>query len=311
MSRIHKERPWAGCHGVRVEGEPVGVGSAFGTPLATATVKFGPLEEAEGTVLWVQHGEAGPSDDRRIVDRVLARRPDGRLLLSGSDGPVVEVDQSTATITIDSKDDVVHRQLLAAFGLPLILNDVGALMVHGSACALGDETILVCGESGSGKSSTLVRLVDAGWLAVSEDVCAIDLNAPGGPVVWPGPPWVRIGRDERGPRGCDALFEQIDKTAWDISHVQTTEAKRLSRIVLLDAPGGVAPQLRQLTRADAIRTLARHAVWLEEQDERGRRLFELVTALAARVPAFRMQLPRNDRWTENLPDLLATSMLIS
>jgi hypothetical protein len=311
MSRTHKAARWEGCHGVRLTGDPVDVGMAAGTPLAEATVRFGPVAQAEGTVLWVQHGEAVVGDEKHSVDRVLARRADGRLVLGGTHGPAVEVDAQGGTITVEAHDEVVHRQLVAAFALPLLLHERGALMVHGSACALGDETVLVCGESGAGKSSTLVRIVDAGWLAVIEDICAIDLDAAGGPVVWPGPPWVRIGNGEPGPRGSRALFEQIDKTGWDIAGMQTSEAKPLSRIVLLEAPGGAAPLLQPVSPAEAIRTLAPHAVWLLEQEDRARHLFEPVSALAARVPAFRMRLPRNDRWRENLPELLAATALIS
>jgi hypothetical protein len=178
------------------------------------------------------------------------------------------------------------------------------LLVHGSACARDGEAIIVCADSGSGKSSSLVRLVDEGWQSISEDLCAIDLRGER-PRVWPGPPWVRVAHGEPGPRRAPHAFDSEDKAAWDVSATHADAATDVARVVLLEAPGGDAPITKELSHADALRALARHAVWLLDPDDRGRRLFEPVTRLITGVPTVRVRMPRRDSWRDQVPELLA------
>lgn len=298
---------WPGCHGVRLDGENVEVGVATGTPLAGATIRFGPVATPTGVEVWSQHAEAVVEGAPIGVDRVLHQRPAGTFVLTGSVGPALEVDQSSATITIDEGDDSFRVQLLATFGLPLILHTTDALVLHGSACTLGDRTILVCGESGSGKSTLLVGLVDAGWTPVTEDLAAIDFRGPT-PVVWPGPPWVRVGHGKPGPVHSAPRFDSAYKTGWDIASVQSPDARPVTQVVLLDSPGGVEPSLDRLRPHVAIRQLARHGVWFGDQNERGRRLFDPTANLTARVPAFRLRVPRSESWLDEVPGFLARSI---
>jgi hypothetical protein len=75
-------------------------------------------------------------------------------------------------------------------------------------------------------------------------------------------------------------------------------------VVLLDAPGGDEPEIDGLRRADGLRALARHAVWLQDPDERGRQLFDPVARVVAKVPAVRLRLPRRDGWRDAVPQLV-------
>jgi hypothetical protein len=201
----------------------------------------------------------------------------------------------------------VQRQLVASFGVPMLLHGHDVLLVHGSACARDGEAIVVCADSGSGKSSMLVRLVDDGWRSLSEDLCTIDLREPQRPRVWPGPPWVRVAHGEPGPRGASVAFESADKTAWDLTGAHARGPVDLARVVLLEPPGGDEPTIDAMAHADALGALARHAVWLQDADERGRRLFEPVAKVAATVPAVRVRLPRRDGWRDAVPELFAVS----
>lgn len=284
---------WEGCHGVRVDGVSVDVGVCQAEPLARVTLRYGDVAAADGTRLWSQEGEAA----------ALWRRDDGRLVLAGPTATALEVDRRDATITLAPGDPVVQRQLVASFGVPLLLHGLDVLLVHGSACARGGEAIVVCADSGSGKSSTLVRLVDEGWTSISEDLCAVDLSGAR-PRVWPGPPWVRVAHGEPGPSGAPRAFDSDDKTAWDVSATQAADATDLTRVVLLEPPGGDTPVVEAMPRAEALRALARHAVWLEDPEDRGRQLFGAVAAVVAKVPTVRMRLPRRDEWRDAVPELV-------
>jgi hypothetical protein len=262
--------------------------------LAFGTIRYATVAPPDGTRLWSQNGEAA----------ALFRRDDGRLVLAGPTAAALEVEPRDATITVAPGDAAVQRQLVASFGVPLLLHGLGVLLVHGSACARADDAIVVCADSGSGKSSVLVRLVDDKWRSLSEDACTIDLRDGQSPRVWPGPPWVRVAHGEPGPGDTGVAFESADKTAWDVAAAQATAPVELKRLVLLEPPGGDAVVLAALPRADALRALARHAVWLLDPTDRGRRLFDPVAKVVARVPTVRLRLPRRDEWRDALPDLL-------
>jgi hypothetical protein len=297
MNKLGNDALWSGCHGVRLEGELVDVGVSSGEPLTTATVRYGAVADPTGTRLWAQEGVAG----------ALFRRDDGRLVLASPRSAALEVDPATATITLASGDPAIQRQLLASFGVPLLLHERDVLLVHGSAAARGDAAIVVCADSGSGKSSALVRLIDDGWRALSEDLCVIDLRDGTRPRLLPGPPWVRVAHGESGPRDAPVAFASLDKTAWDLAALRATVPVPLARVVLLDAPGGDAVLREDMSHADALRALARHAVWLLDSGERGRRLFEPVAKVASNVPATRVRLPRRDGWRDAVPESLGVT----
>ena len=293
MSPTRNGTRWPGCHGVRLAGDSIDLGTSSGVPLAFATIRYGEVAPPTGKRLWSQNGEAAS----------MFRRDDGRFVLASPRASALEIDPRDASITVGPGVDAVQRQLVASFGLPMLLHGLDVLLVHGSACARGDEAIVVCADSGSGKSSVLVRLVDEGWRSLSEDVCTIDLR-DGRPRVWPGPPWVRVAHGEPGPRNGARAFESEDKTAWDVSSAHAEGPVDLTRVVLLEAPGGDAPEMDGLRRADALRALARHAVWLQDPDDRGRQLFDPVARLVGKVPAVRLRLPRREGWRDDVPELV-------
>lgn len=299
---------WDGCHGVRLSSTAgLDVGAASGEPLVEAVVERGSAGEPSGTELWrLALDVDGPSGPVR-AEQALWRRGDGALLLHSNQGAALSVDPIERSIVVVGSDDSVRAQLVVTYGLPLLLHEVGALVVHGAACALGDRAVLVCGERGRGKSSLLVGLTDAGWRPISEDLCALDLRN-GAPVVWPGPPWVRRVHGETGPAGSTVRFRAHDKTAWDIGPLQTTRAVDLGLVVFLDAPGGAIPRCEAVSRPEVVRRLAADSVWLDDPDRRGSALFEPVSRVSGAVPAVALQAPRRASWLDGLPDLLATTL---
>jgi hypothetical protein len=297
MSPSGNDAAWSGCHGVRVDGDSIDLGTSRGDPLTTGVLRYDNVAPPTGTQLWSQDGEAA----------ALFRRDDGRLVLASPRAAALEVDPRDATVTVAPGDPGVQRQLAASFGVPLLLHGQDVLLVHGSAAARGDDAIVVCADSGSGKSSMLVRLIDDGWRSLSEDLCAIDLRDPQRPRVWPGPPWVRVAHGEPGPVGTEVAFSSADKAAWDLAAKHAAGPVEMQRLVLLEPPGGDATTRDVMSNADALRALARHAVWLLDPAERGRRLFDPVAKVASRVQSVRVRLPRRDGWRDSVPGLLGAT----
>jgi hypothetical protein len=183
--------------------------------------------------------------------------------------------------------------------LPLLLADSEVLVIHASACQGPDGAIVICGDSGRGKSTALIGLVNAGWPAISEDLCAIDLRTR--PLsVWPGPPWVRRAHGSPGPEGAAVRFETPDKKGWDIAPWQVDKPVPLTSIVFLEEPGGDEVVVTAVDRRDAVRLLARHAVWYGKADDRGPRLFGGTVDVASQVPARAMRFPISESWVDRL-----------
>lgn len=81
--------------------------------------------------------------------------------------------------------------------LPLLLRRK-LLVLHGSLLALDGRGVLLCGSSGSGKS-TCARRVPAPWRALADD--AVLVSAAGGGIYAQGlPTWSRLLPDRDGPR---------------------------------------------------------------------------------------------------------------
>jgi hypothetical protein len=295
---------WTGCHGVRLSGQQLEIGQGSGTPLADAAVHVGPVPPPSGPELWRLHGESDAGGVHRAVDRWLCQQ-DGSLVVHASAGPALAVGIGTDAVTIEPGGDTLTLQLIASFAVPLVLNGRDVLVLHASTVAKNGQAVVVCGTSGTGKSSVLVRMIDAGWQAVTEDVCAIDVRGEV-PMAWPGPPWVRRAYGEPGPVGAALRFDTPDKAAWDLEPSLVRGPVRVAHLVFLDPPGGDTPRWQPLGQPQAVRDLAAHAAWLRDPSEAPRHLFGLALGLTKRVPSSHLRIPHSPAWLDGVPDLLAT-----
>lgn len=290
---------WPGCHGVRLRPPEAaaGYGSSRGSPLVEAELDRGRVDPG-GQEIWHLTADP-PAGSTRPAEQWLRRGPDGSFVAGGPAGAVLRVDPLRSHVTIDADREAIAHQLVTTIALPLLVHDATptprAVVLHAAACVRGGEAVVVCGSSGSGKSSLLVALVTAGWQPISEDMCVIDLRHDAA-VVWPGPPWVR--RAGAGPPGAGTRFDAVDKTAWDIAPWQVDEPQPLGRLVFLEPAGGDRVVHEPVTRPDAIAALARHTVWLGVQDERSIATFGPCVRITGAVPATRLRLPVSDSWLD-------------
>jgi hypothetical protein len=280
------------------------VGTASGDPIADVLLRVADLPGPISDELWRIHGEVTAKGVKREVDRWLCRHPDGQLVVHASGGPAVAFAPSADEVVVGPGDESLTLQLVSSFGLAMVLNGKDALLVHASACARDGAGVAFCGPSGSGKSSALVRMLDAGWQALTEDVCCVDMRG-GRPVAWPGPPWVRRLPDDEGPRGAALRFEAPDKLAWDIAPWQHHAPVPLACIVFLEPPGGDQPDWRPLSRAETVKQVAAQAVWVRDPSEAAQRLFGLAVDFAGHVRGVRLRIPRGPSWLERFPEILA------
>ncbi|MEY2569752.1 MAG: HPr Serine kinase C-terminal domain, partial [Acidimicrobiaceae bacterium] len=153
--------PWPGCHGVRLLVEPpVDVGHGQGSPLAEASLALGPVAPPVGEELWQLRAVVETVTGSEQAEQRLFREPDDSWVLRTNRGAALAVDPIARTIRADGPDDGTIAQLVATYGFPLLLHGRDVVIVHAAAVARDGKAVLIAGASGSGKSSTLVRLVD-------------------------------------------------------------------------------------------------------------------------------------------------------
>ena len=80
-------------------------------------------------------------------------------------------------------------------GLGVISHQRGLLPLHASCVAFGDKAVAFAGDSGRGKSTIAAALLKQGGRLVSDDVAVVEVDAPGGPLVWPTMPQQKLWQD--------------------------------------------------------------------------------------------------------------------
>jgi hypothetical protein len=263
----------------------------------------GPVAAAAGELLWELNADVETPEGVQHVRQRLHRGVDVAYVLQSPNGHALAVDTAARRITVDGRDHAVRLQLVATIGLPLLLLDAEVLIVHASSCYRDGGAVLISGAPGRGKSSSLIALLAAGWQAVSEDMCTVDLRTDP-PSVWPGPPWVRRAHGAPGPPGADVRFRTPDKTAWDIAGQQVDRAVPIAQLIFLAEAGGDEVGDERLATADAVAALARDAVWLADPLDRGRRLFGPSIEFTSAVPVRRLRFPVSPAWTDQLVAVL-------
>jgi hypothetical protein len=251
--------------------------------------------------IWHLTGTMSLNGGAIAYDQRLTRRDDDSFVLT-TEGAALLVDRDAGALVVDAPTESWARQLVTTYGLPLLIEETPALVLH--ACAAvppgADSAHVVCAASGTGKSTLLAGLVSAGWQAVSEDVSVIDLRGPE-PVVWPGPPWVR-SRDAMIP-GASVRFESADKRGWDIEPWQVDGPVPVARIAFMQ-PAGTPAVWRPIEAGGAIARLVGSTIWLTEPGRRGPRTFGRSADVAARVAAAEIRVPVAQDWVANVERLL-------
>jgi serine kinase of HPr protein (carbohydrate metabolism regulator) len=173
------------------------------------------------------------------------------------------------------------RQLLVAQVVPLLLSHERRLVLHASAVETGAGTIAFIGPSGRGKSTLAAAFAERGHPVVADDCLLIDVN-----------------EDRCAARPIDLglrLRRGSGKRRMTAASLGFTVAKRrssLHAIYLLDPRVAGLPAIERRTARAAVLELLPSSFQLGMDDPRQTRaIFNLLTAVASRVPVRRLSYP--------------------
>lgn len=99
-------------------------------------------------------------------------------------------------VVVDATDEDVMRQLLIQPVWSILLTARGRQALHACAVERDGRAIAVAGNSGNGKSTAALTLIDQGWRLLTDDLLTLDEHDR----AYPGPPYMRLRPDRAASR---------------------------------------------------------------------------------------------------------------
>lgn len=172
------------------------------------------------------------------------------------------------------------QHVMVATAIPLLLSELGDLVLHASAVVEGGRAVAFCGPAGRGKSTLAYRLATAARPLLAEDGLVLTPGADdGGWLVWPGPKGVRLlNGNEPGKR-----THVVDPAA------EMEEPAPLAAAVVLDERAAGPLEVERLEPVQGVQALMANATFVPGASTR--RTFSSLARLAERVAVHRARLP--------------------
>ncbi|HYH18860.1 MAG TPA: tetratricopeptide repeat protein [Azospirillum sp.] len=245
----------------------------------------------------------GPAPERlpdaTAIGPLLQVGPDGTGLLT-AEGTARFLVREGRQVIVDTRKDPAAPELrpyLLGIVLGMLAHQRGLLPLHAGAVRVGGEAVVIAAPSGSGKSTLSAALMGRGHALLADDVSVIDTAAPGGPVLWPSVPRLRLHADS-----LDAVGIPLAGLAGDPVRKDKFQVRGLDRFHAGPLPLGAVYLLRRAQPGEepgVERLHGPYAVKAAFDDIFGNRIPELLgrmpdqiralIRLAGMVPVYRLK----------------------
>jgi hypothetical protein len=205
-------------------------------------------------------------------------------------------------VTFQPKRDAEAAMIAVQFVarvLPAVLRQRGLLVIHGNTVLTSGGTVLICGQSGAGKSTTSAAMLGRGDSLVSDDVTALIPGEPW-PLVLPGVSQIHLDIASARRVGLDVTDAQLQP--WRRMKAAITaprcvsSAQRLHALIELSASeDDTVPTPTKVSGAAAFALLQRNLygpTLLTDQHA----LLPALAMLASQLPVLTLARP-NKRWS--------------
>jgi hypothetical protein len=205
------------------------------------------------------------------------------------------------TITIDPTSGVSDKTLrlyLLGSAMGAIQHQRGRLILHANAITNEKTTLLVCGRSGAGKSTTANALLKHfNTKLLSDDLAVLDFDEK--PFISPAYPQSKLWQNALDileiPRQVKLLpiRDSIDKYALPLQKYFCSEVQSLDIIFILQPQDQPTVTVRELTGLEKINALRCHTYrkgYLIGEQLSNR--FDSINVLAAKVPVYMINRPK-------------------
>jgi hypothetical protein len=214
-------------------------------------------------------------------------------------GRFLAVDGQVTLQRGQTADDAVVARFFTDRVMAAVLRQHGMLVLHASAALTPTGAVLIGGESGAGKSTTLSALLAAGCTMLSDDVTALRRRDDGDVEVVPGAAQLHLGQDAATELAVDISSAPLQQWRRMKAAVQThqqmaTEAKPLRTIYCVRTAAHDDVVVRRLAGAARFDAIQSCLYGPASRDEHGA-LFDLLRAVATH-DVFELSRPAN-RWS--------------
>lgn len=227
------------------------LGSAFPLP----SLEPARIEAPDGPVeVQIVEG-ALPAPTSRIVVDEMTVQPcgEGDLLLDIPEAGRFLVERGERVVVAPAPGATpaqVHSYLLGSV-MGVVLHQRGVLPLHGNGVVLNDTAFMFCGDSGAGKSTLAAFFQSRGLDLLTDDLCAVRLEAEGRAVVAAGIPRLKLWRD-----ALDSLGQprsEMTPVPWETEKFELRAGRPLSGVYRIggvfhlreagpDRPAGIATE---------------------------------------------------------------------
>jgi len=189
-------------------------------------------------------------------NQVLLKIPDaGKYLIENGKKITIEAEN-------DSSLDVIKLFLLGS-ALGAIQHQRNRLTLHASALTKGEHTILLCGHSGAGKSTTANTLIQQGFKLLSDDLAVIDF-INGDAVVTPAYPQSKLWQDAAEKLGFEykdlhRVRDELDKYRIPVKEHFCYSSKKITHIINLHLSETEIVKNKALTVFEQLSVLKMHS----------------------------------------------------
>lgn len=212
----------------------------------------------------------------------------GRYLVRGGDHVVVQRHQR-------AEAPMVAQQFTASV-LPAVLRQRGLLVLHANAAVVGESAVLISGESGAGKSTTLAALLDRGARMLSDDVTALQLGDNGRIEALPGPARIRLAPASVGVEiAGDRLLTRPCKAVLATESMMAASTAPVRAVYVLRRDHGDTVTATALAGGDKLEALL-ECIYGPVIGGEHAELFPVLSRMLERIPVFVLRRPEG-RWS--------------
>jgi hypothetical protein len=189
-------------------------------------------------------------------NQVLLIIPDaGKYLIENGKNITIEPEENASL-------DVIKLFLLGS-ALGAIQHQRQRLTLHASALTKGDHTILLCGQSGAGKSTTANALIQQGFQLLSDDLAVIDFIG-GDAIVTPAYPQSKLWQDAAEKLSVEykdlhRVRDELNKYRIPIKDNFCNQSKKITHIINLQLSETELAKINSLTVFEQLSVLKRHS----------------------------------------------------